>query len=245
MSSDATIYLLAMDSTPGNRVLKEGIFKGEGMYHFEMDWQVGTTGETALKFFFSGTPASYADIYVGNFTITKMPGMTPNKTIIPDSMTQATEAQLRAGFTYDFAKGVFFETDKNTYVDTSCLNDYAKQVLANAGFGEYAYYFGENFDGIALGNPLLGGNRYTITMKVYDCKGNLDDNARGAFVLLNMTGGGQNSAECNYKITADPNVPGLYTITFTDTPPQGTDTFKFYQIEPCEFYIASITVKVG
>ena len=245
MSSDATMYLLAMDGTAGNRVLKEGIFKGEGLYHFEMDWQVGSTGEKALKFFISNTPSSYADIYVGNFTITKMPSLTPNKTIIPEKTTQATQDQLKAGFTYDFANGIFLETSKNTYVDTSCLNDYTKQVLTNAGFGEYAYYFNENFDAIGLNNPVMGGSKYTITMKVYDCKGNLDDNARGAFVLLNMTGGGQNSAECNYSIKADPNVPGLYTITFTDIPPRGTDDLLFYQIEPCEFYIASITVKVG
>ena len=245
ISEGSTMYLLAMDGTPGNRVLKQGIFHGEGMYHFEMDWQVGTTGERQLKFFIDNAPAAYADIYVGNFTITKMPGLAPNKTMVPDQMTQATKEQLQAGFTYDFASGIFFETSKNTYVDTSCLSAYAKETLANAGFGEYAYYYNENFDAIALGNPLYGGNRYTITMKVYDCKGNLDDNARGAFVLLNMTGGGQNSAECNYKITADPNVAGLYTITFTEVPPMGTDTLRFYQIEPCEFYIASITVKVG
>ena len=236
---------MAIDDTPGNRILCKGIFDGQGMYHFEMNWQVGATGEKELRFFIDKEPANYADIYVGNFTITKMPGMTPNKTMIPDSMTQATADQLRAGFTYDFASGVFFETTVNSYVDTSCLNAYTKETLANAGFGEYAYYFAENFHSIALNNPVLSGNRYTITMQVYDCKGNLDDSARGAFVLLNMTGGGQNSAEVNYKITADPNVPGLYTLTFTDNVPGGTDDLLFYQIEPCEFYIKSITVKVG
>ena len=250
ISAGTKIYLLAMDDTPGNRVLKEGIFDGQGMYHFEMDWQVGTTGEYQLKFFINGTPASYADIYVGNFTITKMPGMAPNKTIIPEQMTQVTEAQLRASFTFDFAKGIFFETGKNSYVDTSCLNEYTKQMLQKAGFGEYAYYFSENFDAIALGAPLYGGNRYTISFDVYDCKGNLDDmeadgSWRGAFVLLNMTGGGQNSAEVHYSIKKDPNVPGHYTLTFVEVPPVGTDTLLFYQVQPCEFYISSITVKVG
>ena len=124
-------------------------------------------------------------------------------------------------------------------------SDCRGRCVGNRFFGEYAYYFKDNFDAVALANPLLGGNKYTITLKVYDCKGNLDDNARGAFVVLNMTGGGQNSAECNYKLTADPNVPGLYTLTFTDSVPYGTDSLLFYQIEPCEFYIASITVKVG
>lgn len=245
ISQGSTMYLLAMDSTPGNRVLKEGIFKGEGMYHFEMDWQVGATGEKELKFFINNAPAQYADIYVGNFTITKLPGMSPNKTIIPDNMTEVTKEQLQAGFTFDFANGVFLETTANSYVDASCLNAHATQTLAKAGFGAYAYYFAENFHAIGLNNPVYGGSKYTVTMKVYDCKGNLDDNARGAFVLLNMTGGGQNSAECNYKITADPDVPGLYTLTFTDYVPTGTDDLLFYQIEPCEFYIASITVKIG
>ncbi len=245
ISDGSTMYLLAMDSTPGNRVLKEGIFKGEGMYHFEMDWQVGATGEKELKFFINNTPASYADIYVGNFTITKLPGMTPNKTVTPENMTQVTKEQLEAGFTFDFANGVFLETSKNTYVDASCLNAHTAETLAKAGFGQYAYYFAENFHSVGLDNPVYGGNKYTVTMKVYDCKGNLDDNTRGAFVLLNMTGGVQNSAECNYKITADPEVPGLYTLTFTDHVPAGTDDLLFYQIEPCEFYIASITVKIG
>ena len=250
ISKGSTIYLLAMDNTPGNRVLKEGIFAGEGLYHFEMDWQIGTTGEYQLKFFINNTPASYADIYVGNFTITKMPGLAPNKTFIPGNMTQITEEQLKAGFTFDFANGIFFETSENTYVDSSCLNDFTKETLAAAGFGEYAYYFAENFDGIALCNPLLGGKRYTITFDIYDCKGNLDDKEpdgswRGAFVLLNMTGGGQNSAEVHYTIKADPNVPGHYTLTFIETPPNGTDTLRFYQVQPCEFYISSITVKIG
>ena len=107
---------------------------------------------------------------------------------------------LYSYITYDFGKGIFFETTKNTYVDSSCINAYTKETLAKAGFGEYAYYFNDNFDGVALANPLQGGKKHTITMRVFDCKGNLDDNSRGAFVLLNMTGGGQNSAECNYKI---------------------------------------------
>ena len=240
-----TMYLLALDSTEGNRVIKQGIFTGEGIYHFEMDWQIGSTGEYKLSFFYDKAPSTTPEIYVGNFTLTKMPGMNPNKTIIPGNMTAPTKDQLKAGFTFDFSKGIFFETSKNTYVDSSCLNEYTKQTLADAGFGEYAYYFGENFDGLALTNPLMGGSKYTITFKVYDCKGNLDDNARGAFVLLNMTGGGQNSAECNYKILPDKDHPGVYTITFTETPPVGTDTLRFYMIESCEFYIASITVKVG
>ena len=144
-----------------------------------------------------------------------------------------------------YGKGIFFETTKNTYVDSSCINAYTKETLAKAGFGEYAYYFNDNFDGVALANPLQGGKKHTITMRVFDCKGNLDDNSRGAFVLLNMTGGGQNSAECNYKIKAVEGLPGVYDITFIDMPPSGTDTLRFYQIEPCEFYIASITVKIG
>lgn len=250
ISNGSTMYLLAMDDTPGNRVLKEGIFTGEGMYHFEMDWQVGNTGEYQLKFFINNTPAQYADIYVGNFTITKMPGMSPLKTIVPDEMKQVTEQELRAGFTFDFGKGIFFETNKNTYVDTSCLNDFTKETLAVAGFGEYAYYYTENFDAIGLSPVGVGGKKVTITFEVYDCKGNLDDKEpdgswRGAFVLLNMQGGVQNSAEVHYSIQADPDVPGRYTLTFTEYTPGGTDTLLFYQVQPCEFYISSITVKVG
>ena len=243
--ADTTMYLLVMDNTPGNRVLKEGIFQGEGLYHFEMDWQIGNTGEYQIKLFFNNTPATDPEIYVGNFTMKKMPGLNPNKTVVPGTMAKPTADQLKAGFTYDFAQGIFFETTKNTYVDSSCLNTYTKEILAEAGFGEYAYYFNEDFDGLALADPVAGGKKHTITFKVYDCKGNLDDNARGAFVLLNMTGGGQNSEECNYTIKADENHPGVYFITFEDLPPVGTDAFRFYQIETCEFYIASINVKIG
>ncbi len=250
ISAGSKMYLLALDGTPGNRLLKEGIFTGEGMYHFEMDWQVGTTGEYQLKFFIDNAPVQYADIYVGNFTMTKMPGMAPNKTFVPEQMKQVTEQELRAEFKYDFSKGIFFETNKNSYVDSSCLNAFTKEKLTEAGFGEYAYYFVENIDALALSSPLYGGNRYTITFDVYDCKGNLDDKEpdgswRGAFVLLNMTGGGQNSAEVHYSIKADPNVPGHYTLTFIETPPAGTDLLLFYQVQPCEFYISSITVRVG
>lgn len=250
ISAGSKMYLLALDGTPGNRLLKEGIFTGEGMYHFEMDWQIGNTGEYQLVFFIDNAPAQYADIYVGNFTMTKMPGMAPNKTIVPEEMKQVTEQELKAGFTYDFGKGIFFETNKNAYVDSSCLNAFTKEKLTAAGFGEYAYYFAENIEALALSSPLYGGNRYTITFDVYDCKGNLDDKEadgswRGAFVLLNMTGGGQNSAEVHYTIKADPNVPGHYTLTFTEVPPSGTDLLLFYQVQPCEFYISSITVKVG
>ena len=250
ISAGSKMYMLALDGTPGNRVLKEGIFAGEGMYHFEMDWQIGNTGEYQLVFFIDKAPTKFADIYVGNFTMTKMPGMAPNKTFVPEEMKQVTEQELRAGFTYDFSQGIFFETNKNAYVDSSCLNAFAKEKLAAAGFGEYAYYYVENFDALALSSPLYGGNRYTITFEVYDCKGNLDDKEadgswRGAFVLLNMTGGGQNSAEVHYTIKADPNVPGRYTLTFTEVPPRGTDLLLFYQVQPCEFYISSITVKIG
>ena len=250
ISKGSTMYLMVLDGTPGNRILYEGIFDGNGMYHFETTWKVGSSGETKLAFYVGNTPASYADIYVGNFTMTKMPGMAPNKTIIPTEMKQATQQELKNGITYDFSQGIFFETSKNTYVDSSCLNSFTKQTLDAAGFGEYAYYYTENFDAIALSSPLYGGNRYTITFDVYDCKGNLDDmeadgSWRGAFVLLNMTGGGQNSAEVHYTITADPNVPGHYTLTFVETPPHGTDMLLFYQVQPCEFYISSITVKVG
>ncbi|MBQ5793342.1 MAG: hypothetical protein IIW17_04925 [Clostridia bacterium] len=250
ISSGSTIYLLAMDNTPGNRVLKEGMFVGEGMYHFEMDWQIGNTGEYQLKFFINNTPAQYADIYVGNFTMTKMPGMAPNKTIVPDEIKQASAAELKAGFTYDFSQGIFLETSKNTYVDSSCLNDFAKEKLDAAGFGEYAYYYTENFDAIGLSPVGVGGKKVTITFEVYDCKGNLDDKEpdgswRGAFVLLNMQGGVQNSAEVHYTYKADPGVPGRYTLTFTEYTPGGTDTLLFYQVQPCEFYISSITVQLG
>ena len=66
---------------------------------------------------------------------------------------------------------------------------------------------------------------------------------RGAFVLLHMQGGVQNSAEVSYKIEANPDNNRLLTVTFETNTPGGTDDLLFYQLTTMEFLIGSVTVQ--
>ena len=89
------------------------------------------------------------------------------------------------------------------------------------------------------------GKSYVVTMEVYDCIGNLaTSGARGAFVLLKMTNGVQNSAEVSYTATVDPENSRHLILTFNvPAPGLGTDTFRFYELAPCEYYIGSIRIE--
>ncbi len=246
ISADSKMFLMVLDSTAGNRTLAEGIFEGEGLYHFEIEWKVGNTGENKLTFYIPNVPASYADIYVGNLTLTKMPGLAPIGNLTVTEYATPTIEQLINSYTFDFSKGYFLDVGKQNYVDTSCLNAYTAQTLANAGFGEYAYYYDETFDALGLAHMLSQHEkrRLTLKMKVYDCQGNLATAPEGAFLILDMKNGTQFGPGYHYTITPDAETPGLYTLTFTGVTPIGTDTFRFYVLEPCAFYIASITVKI-
>ena len=81
-------------------------------------------------------------------------------------------------------------------------------------------------------------------MQVYDVLGNLATTLpRGAFLLLHMQGGVQNSAEVSYKIEADPDNSRLLTITFDTNTPGGTDDLLFYGVTTVEYLIGSITIQ--
>ena len=238
------IYLLAMDDTPGNRVLAEGLFTGEGFYHFEMDWTVGNTGEKSLKFFFNNVPAAYADIYIGDFTITMARSLKPDVFLSRDDYHTLTAEELKAGYTFDFTDGNLMNTGVNAYAATSLLPEKTAELLREKGFGDTFYYASENFTFGSLPNNLTGGKKLRITMQVYDVLGNLTTTLpRGAFLLLHMQGGVQNSAEVSYKIEADPDNSRLLTITFDTNTPGGTDDLLFYGVTTVEYLIGSITIQ--
>ena len=238
------IYLLAMDDTPGNRALAEGLFTGEGFYHFEMDWTVGNTGEKSLKFFFNNVPSAYADIYIGDFTITMARSLKPDVFLSRDDYHTLTAEELKAGYTFDFTDGNLMNTGVNAYAATSLLPEETAAFLRENGFGDTFYYASENFTFGSLPNNLTGGKKLRITMKVYDVLGNLTTTLpRGAFLLLHMQGGVQNSAEVSYKIEADPDNSRLLTITFDTNTPGGTDDLLFYGVTTVEYLIGSITIQ--
>ncbi len=238
------IYLLAMDETPGNRALAEGLFTGEGFYHFEMDWTVGNTGEKSLKFFFNNVPTAYADIYIGDFTITMARSLKPDVFLSRNDFHTLTAEELKAGYTFDFTDGNLMNTGVNAYAATSLLPEKTAELLREKGFGDTFYYAGENFTFGSLPNDLTGGKKLRITMQVYDVLGNLATTLpRGAFLLLHMQGGVQNSAEVSYKIEADPENSRLLTITFDTNTPGGTDDLLFYGVTTVEYLIGSITIQ--
>ena len=238
------IYLLAMDETPGNRVLAEGLFTGEGFYHFEMDWTVGNTGEKSLKFFFSNTPTRYADMYIGDFTVTVAKSLKPDVYLSRDDYHTLTEEDVKAGYTFDFTEGKLLNTGHNAYAATAFLPEKTAELLRANGFGDTFYYCSENFTLQSLPNNLTGGKKYRITMQVYDVLGNLATSGeRGVFVLLHMQGGVQNSAEVHYKVTRSEADNRLMTITFDTNTPGGTDDLLFYQLTTMEFLVGSVTIQ--
>ena len=238
------IYLLAMDETPGNRVLAEGLFTGEGFYHFEMDWTVGNTGEKSLKFFFSNAPATYADIYIGDFTITMARSLKPDVYLSRNDFHTLTAEELKAGYTFDFTEGNVLDTSHGSYAATALLPEKTAELLRANGFGDTFYYASENFTFGSLPNELTGGKRYRITFQVYDVLGNLATTLpRGAFVMLHMQGGVQNSAEVNYKVQVSEANSRLMTITFESNTPGGTDDLLFYGITTVEYLIGSVTIQ--
>ncbi len=241
---DTKIYLLAMDETPGNRVLAEGLFTGEGFYHFEMDWTVGDTGEKSLTFFMSNTPAKYADIYIGDFTITQAKSLKPDVFLPREDYHTLTADELKEGYTFDFTEGNLLNTGNAAYASTDMLPEQTATLLRENGFGDTYYYANENFTLQSLPNDLTGGKRLRITLQVYDVLGNLATTLpRGAFVLLNMQGGVQNSGEASYKIEVSETNSRLLTVTFETIPPSGTDDLLFYGLTTVEYMVGSVTIQ--
>ena len=79
---------------------------------------------------------------------------------------------------------------------------------------------------------------------MYDVLGNLATTLpRGAFVLLHMQGGVQNSAEVSYKVQVSEENSRLLTITFETNTPGGTDDLLFYGLTTVEYLVGSVTIE--
>ena len=166
----------------------------------------------------------------------------PAETFTPETFAQPSIDEIKAGYTYDIGAGQFFPTIAGdcTYADLSQLSEGAQAALQAAGFGQYAYYAKDH---IRIAPPMTG-EKMIVTMKVFDVLGNLGTQNPEAFLLLNMTGGQQNSAQINPQIEADPEIAGLYTFTFTENVPGNTDELRFYMNQACGFYVASVYVEI-
>ena len=238
------IYLMVLDGTAGNRILAEGLFEGSGLYHFETDWTVGNTGEYRISFYINNAPKKYADIYIGNFTVTAAKSQKPEEFEHRDDFRTPSHEELQKGYTFDFTENNVLNTGNDSYASLSSLDPETAEMLRNHGFGETVYYMTENLNMLSLDNIMSPGKSYKIVLEIYDVRGNLaSSGARGAFVLLNMANGVQNGAEQNYTVDKDPENGRFLTLTFNTTPPDGTDRFLLYQILSCEFFIGSVTIQ--
>ncbi len=246
LPAGSKIYLLAMDDTAGNRILAEGLFTEEGLYRFETDWTVGKTGEKSLKFYINNTPTTFPDIYLGDFTVSVSPPQNPSGFLDRDDYHTLTAEELKAGYTFDFTEGNLLQTGHDAYANVGAIPKKTREFLMANGFGSTVYYCNQNFTLLSLPDDLTGGNRITVSMQIYDVKGNLATSGeRGAFVMLHMQDGKQNSAEVHYTITPSGVNDRLFTLTFTSVPPGGTDDLLFYGLSTVEFYVGSVTVKRG
>jgi hypothetical protein len=237
------IYLLAIDSTPGNRVVAEGLLTGEGYWHFETDWTVGDTGEASLRFYISNQPTSYPDVYIGDFTVTAAKSYKPTRFETVSDFAYPTAEELKDGYTFGFTDDTLLDTGVDAYAQLSSMDESIAEKLRALGFGDRVYYCNENFMLESVSPAMEGSKKYEITLRVYDVRGNLATSGeRGAFVLLHMTGGTQNSAEVHYKVEKDPEDSRLLTLTFTGTFPAGTDGLLLYGLTSVEFIIGYISV---
>jgi hypothetical protein len=205
---------------------------------------VGATGEKSLKFFLSNSPNQYADLYIGDFTVTMARSIKPDVFLSRYDYHTLTADELKAGYTFDFTEGNLLNTGVDAYAATDMLPEKVATLLKANGFGDTYYYCSENFTLQSLPNNLTGGKRYRVTMQVYDVLGNLSTTLpRGAMVLLHMQGGNQNSAEVSYKVQVSEADRRLLTITYESATPGGTDDMLLYKLTSVEFLIGSVTVQ--
>lgn len=238
------IYLLAMDDTAGNRVLAEGLFEGEGFVSLELDWTVGNTSEKSLRFYLSNTPEVYADLYIGDFTITMAKSVKPDVFLSRDDYHTLTAEELKEGYTFDFSEGNLADLGHESYTSVALLPEKVATLLRENGFGETVYYCDGGYSFGSLPNELTGGRHFRITMQVYDVTGNLSTTLpRGAFVLLCMQGGVQNAAEVSYQVTPSEADSHLLTLTFDVQTSVGTDDLLFYRLTTVEYLIGSVTIQ--
>ena len=234
ISTDGENYTVIYEGTPHGA--KAVNIKGEAEARYLKFTRLDDTGVAGSHWF------SIYEVYAYGELIGESEATTPAETFTPETFAEPTAEELAAGYTYDIGAGQFFKTVAGacTYADLSTLGAGFLAKLQAAGFGEYAYFAQDH---ISLA-PAATGTPITYTFKIYDLLGNIATNDR-AILLLNMTGGGQNSAEVKATVEADAENEGVYYVTFTETAPGGTDELKFYMLERCTFYIDTVTVKVG
>ena len=234
ISTDGENYTVIYEGTPHGA--KAVNIKGEAEARYLKFTRLDDTGVAGDHWF------SIYEVYAYGELIGESFATLPSETFTPETFAEPTAEELAAGYTYDIGAGQFFKTVAGacTYADLSTLGAEFLAKLQAAGFGEYAYLAQDH---ISLA-PAATDAPITYTFKIYDLLGNIATNDR-AILLLNMTGGGQNSAEVKATVEADAEHEGVYYVTFTETAPGGTDELKFYMLERCTFYIDTVTVKVG
>ncbi len=241
------IYLLALDSTPGNRVLAEGMFTGEGFYHFEMDWTVGNTGENSLMFYVSNTPDAYPDVYIGDFTVTLSVPQTPGAFLSRTDYHVLTEDELKQGYTYDFTEGNLQDMTHAKYADISEVRRKTKEILIANGFGDTVYYCNEGFMLQSIPDELVGEQTLRIRFQVYDLLGNLStfegtSGGNSAFVMLRMKDGKQDGSSVSFTVIPSETNDRLMTLEFVTTTAENVTDLMFLPLTSIEFFIGSITI---
>ena len=234
VSADGETYTVIHEGAPHGAATVS--LKGEYEARYLKFTRLDDTGTEGNHWF------SIYEVYAYGVLIGENESTVPATTFKPETFAQPTADELAAGYTYDVGAGQFFQTITGvcTYADLTTLGATFQEKLQAAGFGSYAYFA---TDHISLA-PAATGELVTYTFKIYDMIGNIATNNR-AFLLLNMTGGGQNSAEVAATVVADADNEGVYYVTFSTVIPNGTDEVKFYMLEHCQFYVDTLTVKVG
>jgi hypothetical protein len=198
----------------------------------------------------------YLEKYVNGVLQADPSALRPNGYVTRTDYKTPTAAQLSAGYTYNFAANnamCFTGTPQNgypvinQYTTLSKINPAAADAMRAAGFGENVFFYNNSVYLHTLTDKMKAGQRYQITMKVYDCTGNLATlNPADSVVLLLMTDGVQKESQVNYTCKTDPNDKRIVTLTYTFTVGLNTtdDFLLFYRIQnPTEFYIGSLTVR--
>lgn len=243
VASNTKVNIVALDRTSSGKTLVSDVFKEAGIYTVTFDWVVGDTGEKALGIY-SSRPIDTAEIYIGDLTVKKPLSIKPDSFITANGYKHLGGEEIKKGHVFDFTKGNFLYTGNEAYVDTNTLPSALSKELSDIGFSGNIYYAEENFYLGSLSDGLIAG-KYTLTLDVYDGIGNLANSGeRGAFVLLRMTDGVQNSAEVHYRVEKDPENGRHLKLIFEFSLDGGTDGILLYEIFPCEYYINEISVKV-
>ena len=209
----AAIRLAAQDKSGNVRVLAEAHPTGAGQFRLEADWTVGA-GETALTLVTDGAVKG-SDVWLGDFTVTEKLSYKPDHFLDVWLTAWPTAEEFRKGHRFDFADGnlMDFGYGWDFYASTGSFNDIVTARLRAAGFGERVFWVDRGFHLHSIEQMHPGGHRVTITLDVYDARGNLTE--PGTLSLRPMLNGEDTGAWLDYTVEADPNDPQHLWLTFT------------------------------